>query len=67
MTKITKELVQASLIRAARTALQTILAGMAGKSIFNDIDWIYLAIFAGTSSLLSFLQGLQGLPEVTNE
>lgn len=62
--KNTKEFIEATLIRAARTFAQVSLGMITVGAAFSDIDWIKVVSIAGVSSVYSILTSIVGgLPE----
>ncbi|SNS43948.1 phage r1t holin [Micrococcales bacterium KH10] len=58
-----KSLLKAAAIRAARTAIQTLIPAL-GAGAITDLNWIGGVSIAAGAGVLSFLQGiLAGLPE----
>lgn len=55
----------AACIRALRTGIQTVLAGIGAGTLITDVGWITVVSMAGLAMIVSLLQGLLGaLPEV---
>lgn len=59
------EFVRATLIRAARTVAQALVAVIGAAAVLSDVDWVVAASTAGLAGLLSVLNSvITGLPEV---
>lgn len=54
-------------IRALKTAAQTAIATISTSVVFAQVDWIIVASTSGLAAVLSLLNSLAGLPEVTEE
>lgn len=63
MDEKTKEWCRAAAIRAFKTALESLLAGLAGCATFGEVRWeaVAMTVFVGTLSSIAL--SLNGLPE----
>ena len=59
-----KEWFRAALIRAVKTAAQTMVGSIAVGAAINEVDWLRALSVSGVACVLSLLTSLAGLPEV---
>lgn len=58
---------QAAVIRAIKTMVQTALAMFTIGQTISEVDWASVASVAAVAGIYSILTSLAGLPEVDNE
>lgn len=54
----------AALVRAVKTAAQTVVGAIGATAIFTDVNWSVVGMTALLSFVLSLLTSVAGLPEV---
>ena len=64
MSKKTKSLLKAGLVRAIRTVAQTALATIGTATLMGDVNWGMVASASVLAGVISVLMSLAGLPEV---
>ena len=64
MTKINKEWVKASLIRAARTVAQAAIAAIGTAVVMEEVVWLAVISNGVLAGIISLLMSISGLPEV---
>ncbi len=59
------ELLKAGGIRAFRTFCQTAIATIGTTALIEEVNWLMVLSASGLAALLSLLNSLTGLPEVS--
>jgi len=61
---ITKELIKAALVRAARTFAQGALAAIGSEALISNVNWLTVLSTGAMAAIVSLLMSVAGLPEV---
>lgn len=61
----TVQWIKSAAIRAIKTMAQAAIAIIGTGSVMGDVNWVVVASSAGVAGILSVLNSLVGIPEVT--
>lgn len=62
-----KNWTKAAGIRAIKTVVQAVIAGIGAAATLGQVDWKYVASASVLAGILSLLTSVAGLPEVETE
>lgn len=62
-----KNWTKAAGIRAVKTVVQAVIAGIGAAATLGQVDWKYVASASVLAGVLSLLTSVAGLPEVETE